>query len=223
MDGSPPGSPIPGILQAREWRISGVGCHFLLQCMKVKSESEVAQSCLTLRDPMDCSLPGSSVHGIFQARVLEWGAIAFFGPKLLADSKSKVVIQRKELLYSLFVSFIVFSRLRGRDKSRPEGLGAYGLINWFYLKLWKFSGLDLRWGEGYSPVVQILKDDQSSAIRTNAIFKGNIFKKQNYHKKSITDSSHSDWHEMVPHCGIFLSAYQISKHSSLLVGSIYND
>ena len=56
---------------------NGVGCHFLLQCMKLKSESEVAQSCLTLRDPMDCSLPGSSVHGIFQARVLEWGAIAF--------------------------------------------------------------------------------------------------------------------------------------------------
>ena len=56
---------------------TGVGCHFLLQCMKVKSESEVAQSCPTLRDPMDCSPPGSSVHGIFQARVLEWGAIAF--------------------------------------------------------------------------------------------------------------------------------------------------
>ena len=54
---------------------TGVGCHFLLQCMKVKSEREVAQSCLTLSDPMDCSLPGSSVHGIFQARVLEWGAI----------------------------------------------------------------------------------------------------------------------------------------------------
>jgi len=71
IDGSPPGSPIPGILQAR------VGCHFLLQCMKVKSESEVAQSRLTLPDPMDCSLPGSSIHGIFQARVLEWGAIAF--------------------------------------------------------------------------------------------------------------------------------------------------
>ena len=51
------------------------GCHFLLQCMKVKSESEVAQLCSTLRDPMDCSLPGSSAHGIFQARVLEWGAI----------------------------------------------------------------------------------------------------------------------------------------------------
>ena len=51
-----------------------MGCHFLLQCMKVKSESEVAQSCRTLSDPMDCSLPGSSVHGIFQARVLAWGA-----------------------------------------------------------------------------------------------------------------------------------------------------
>ena len=56
---------------------TGVGCHFLLQCIKVNSESEVAQPCPTLRDPMDCSLPGSSVHGIFQARVLEWGAIAF--------------------------------------------------------------------------------------------------------------------------------------------------
>src|SRR5574337_21007 len=56
---------------------TGVGCHFLLQCMKVKSESEVAQSCLTLCDLMDCSLPGSSIHGIFQARVLEWVAISF--------------------------------------------------------------------------------------------------------------------------------------------------
>ena len=54
---------------------TGVGCHFLLQCMKVKSQNEVTQSCPTLSDPMDCSLPGSSVHGIFQARVLEWGAI----------------------------------------------------------------------------------------------------------------------------------------------------
>ena len=63
----------------RPWDSPGkntrVGCHFLLQCMKGKSE--VAQSCPTLRDPMVCSLPGSSVHGIFQARVLEWGAIAF--------------------------------------------------------------------------------------------------------------------------------------------------
>ena len=56
---------------------TGVVYHFLLQCMKVKSESEVAQSCPTLSDPMDCSPPGSSIHGIFQARVLKWGAIAF--------------------------------------------------------------------------------------------------------------------------------------------------
>ena len=71
-DSSPPGSAVPGIFQAR----TGVGCHVLLQGMKVKSKSEVAQSCLTLHDPMDCSLPGST-HGIFQARVLEWVAIAF--------------------------------------------------------------------------------------------------------------------------------------------------
>ena len=56
---------------------TGVGCHFLLQCTKVKSEGEVAQFCPTLSDPMDCSLPGSSFHEIFQARVLEWVAIAF--------------------------------------------------------------------------------------------------------------------------------------------------
>ena len=55
-----------------------VGCHFLLQCMKVESESEVAQSCPTPSDPMDCSLPGSSIHGIFWTTVLEWGAIAFY-------------------------------------------------------------------------------------------------------------------------------------------------
>ena len=54
-----------------------VGCHFLLECMKVKTEREVAQLYLTLSDPMDCNPPGSLVHGIFQARVLEWGAIAF--------------------------------------------------------------------------------------------------------------------------------------------------
>ena len=67
---------------------TGVGCHFLLQCMKVKSGSEVMQSCMTLRDPMDCSLPGSSVCGIFQARVLEWGAIAF--SVIIGDWNAKV-------------------------------------------------------------------------------------------------------------------------------------
>ena len=65
---------------------TGVGCHFLLQCIKVKSESKVAQSCPTLRVPMDCSLPGSFVHGIFQARVLEWGAIAFSAACLQINS-----------------------------------------------------------------------------------------------------------------------------------------
>ena len=63
---------------------TGVGCPFLLQCMKVTSESEVAQSCPTLSDPMDCSLTGSSIHGIFQARVLEWGAI--HRPRLFQQS-----------------------------------------------------------------------------------------------------------------------------------------
>ena len=78
IDSSPPSS--------RPWdspgKNTGVGCHFLLQCMKVKSESEVAQSCPTPSDPMDYSLPGFSIHGIFQARVLEWGAIAFSEPSV---------------------------------------------------------------------------------------------------------------------------------------------
>ena len=69
---APPSLDSPG-------KNTGVGCHFLLQCMKVKSEREAAQSCLTLSDPMDCSLPGSSAHGIFQARGLEWVAIAVSG------------------------------------------------------------------------------------------------------------------------------------------------
>ena len=72
---------------------TGVGCHFLLQCMKVKRQSEVAQLCPTLRNPMDCSLPGSSVHGIFQARVLEWGAIAFS----VRNAKSRLLINIKIL------------------------------------------------------------------------------------------------------------------------------
>ena len=66
---------------------TGVGCHFFLQCMKVKSESEVAQSCPTLRDPMDYSLPGSSVHGVFQAKVLESGATAFSAWDVKEDAK----------------------------------------------------------------------------------------------------------------------------------------
>ena len=75
LDYSPPGSSVHGIFQAKN---TGVGCHFLLQRVKVESETELTQSCPTLSDPMDCSPPGSAVHGIFQARVLEWGAIAFW-------------------------------------------------------------------------------------------------------------------------------------------------
>ena len=74
-------------------KITGVGCHFLLQCMIVKSESEVVQSCATLSDPMDCSLLGSSVHGIFQARVLEWGAIAFSNRTIYPSS---IMCRRRE-------------------------------------------------------------------------------------------------------------------------------
>ena len=93
---------------------NGVGCHFLLQCMKVKSEREVAQSCPTLRDPMDCSLPGSSVHGVFQARALKWGAIAF--------SCSRLAVLR--------VNCSVMS-----DSSRPHGLQPTRL-----LRPWDFPG-----------------------------------------------------------------------------------
>ena len=75
---------------------AGVGCHFLLQCRKVKSESEVTQSCPTLSDPMDCSLPGSSVHGIFQARVLEWVPLpSFFWHTFF--SKSQNMWHEKEI------------------------------------------------------------------------------------------------------------------------------
>ena len=79
---------------------TGVGCHFLLQCMKVKSESEVAQSCLTLHNPMDCSQPGSSIHGLFQARVLEWGDIAFSGyPTTLYEITQVILKAFCELYY----------------------------------------------------------------------------------------------------------------------------
>ena len=80
---------------------TGVGCHFLLQGMKVKSESQVAQSCLTLSNPMDCSPPGSSVRGIFQARVLEWGAIAFSG----AHYRTRITgFETRESLRQIFQS-----------------------------------------------------------------------------------------------------------------------
>ena len=102
IDSSPPGSPIPGILQARtlEW----VAISFS-QCMKVKSECEIAQSCPTLHDSMDCSLPDSSIHGIFQARVMEWGAIAFSGPE---NTKGQLWVYQIILLYTLtYISYML--------------------------------------------------------------------------------------------------------------------
>ena len=96
---------------------TGVGCHFLLQCMKVKSESEVTQSCPTLGDPMDCSLSGSSVHGIFQARVLEWGAIAF--------SKMQSSVYQSLSFFAkikLILKLISGSRSVVSDSLQPHGL-----------------------------------------------------------------------------------------------------
>ena len=78
QDGGAWWAAVYGVAQSRT-RLQQVGCHFLPQFMKVKSESEVTQSCPTLSDPMDCSPPGSSIHGILQARILVWGAIAFSG------------------------------------------------------------------------------------------------------------------------------------------------
>ena len=108
---------------------TGVGCHFPLQCIKVKSESEVAQSWPTLRDPMDCSLPGSSVHGIFQARVLERSTL----PSPLCSLSWPI----KELPEGLYVELLLLGivlpgpwrvlRLSqvipGRSMSNPGGSG----------------------------------------------------------------------------------------------------
>jgi len=105
---------------------TGVGCHFLLQCMKVQSESEVAQSCLTLSDPMDWNLPGSSVHGIFQARVLEWGAIAFSGMLSWGYPNPKSV---NELIYKRGYGKINKKRIALTDNALiAPSLGKYGII-----------------------------------------------------------------------------------------------
>ena len=103
---------------------TGVGCHFLLQCMKVKSESEVAQSCPTLSDPMDC-LPGSSVHGIFQARVLEWGAIAFSVERPRSPIFSQSLILKNDAIKStkIIIKTYIFWENQSQD----------GLVSIFWL------------------------------------------------------------------------------------------
>ena len=105
---------------------TGVGCHFLLQCMKVKSESEVTQSCPTLCNPMDYSLPGSSVHGIFQARVLEWGAI---------ERKEK----EKILTVFDWYAFLNISSSLPRRSTKNLTICAGRVRNLIYIQLNKFQ------------------------------------------------------------------------------------
>ena len=102
-------------------RNTGVGCHFLLQCMKVKSESEVAQLCPTLSNPMDCSLLGFSIHGIFQVRVLEWVAIAF---SVIVNEATD-----KELISNIYEHFIQFAAAAATAKSLQSCLTFCDLID----------------------------------------------------------------------------------------------
>ena len=107
---------------------TGVGCHFLLQCMKVKSESEVAQSCPTPSDPMECSLPGSSVHGICQARVLEWVAIAFSSQPIVAI---KIQNKMQFLLEYLLFSVIIMYKSKVRQEKHVRRCSFTTVVNDF--------------------------------------------------------------------------------------------
>ena len=102
-DGSPPGSPHP---QDSPGKNTGVGCHFLLQCMKMKSKSEVAQSCLTLSDPMDCSLPGSSVHGFCRLLTIVWSLSSHFFQWYLAVGSAGGLGDRECSFTPFYVSII---------------------------------------------------------------------------------------------------------------------
>ena len=108
---------------------TGVGCHFLLQCMKVKSESEVAQSCPTLSDPMDCSPPGSSIHGIFQAGVLEWAVISFSTRFMLTPAKGSRAWQVFRTL--LLNGGVVVVVVMGFEQSPREALVTQPLTSFF--------------------------------------------------------------------------------------------
>ena len=127
---------------------TGVGCHFLLQCMKVKSESEVTQLCLTLSDSMDCNLPGSSIHAISQARVLEWGAItcsksgfpAIHHLPELAQTHVHRVGDSTQLSHPLLSpSPLAFNLSQHQGFSNELALsgGSFGLIRW--PKYWNLS------------------------------------------------------------------------------------
>ena len=124
---------------------TGVGCHFLLQCRKVKSESEISQSCPTLSDPMDCSLPGFSIHGIFQARVLEWGAIAFSNCCLLTYITDFSGGRSGDLIFtSLYEFSIVFcdphsQMLWHSQWSRSRCFSGIFLLSLWFSKCWQFD------------------------------------------------------------------------------------
>ena len=113
---------------------TGVGCHFLLQCMKVKNQSEVAQSCPTLSDPMGYSLPSSSVHGTFQARVLEWGTIAFSNTVLEFSSgvSNSLLPQTSLEIFAPCLRTLISEHLvLAQGTSRHKTLSTPGLINSF--------------------------------------------------------------------------------------------
>ena len=108
---------------------TGVGCHFLLQCRKVKSESEVAQSCPTPSDPMDCSPPGPSIHGILQARVLEWVAIAF--SRRMNKLVKKITILENILCFPISMLLFILCHLLILDPffHYPNSNSRFGLIS----------------------------------------------------------------------------------------------
>ena len=114
----------------------GVDCHFILQCMKVKGESEVTQSCPTPSDPMDCSPPGPSVHGIFQARVLEWGAIAF---SVSLSSESNLATAWWFLLSHSCPKLIPGPSIWTQDQVAKDLKVVFNMILLFPVSLTKFS------------------------------------------------------------------------------------
>ena len=116
---------------------TGVGCHFLLQCMKVKSESEVAQSCPTLCNPIDSSPPGSSVHGIFQARVLEWVAISFSNLDSILKNRDITLPSRVHLVKAMVFSIVLYGCVSWTiKKAEHQRNDAFEL--WCWRKLLRF-------------------------------------------------------------------------------------
>ena len=109
---------------------TGVGGHFLFQFVKVKSQGEVAQSCPTLSDPMDCSLPGSSIHGIFQARLLEWGAIAFSLKLIILKLINKLIDLLLLLLLSRFSRVQLCATPQMAAHQAPQSLGFSRQEHW---------------------------------------------------------------------------------------------